>query len=371
MVDRTRDHPPAEPRPPLGRWEFTRRVLIVLGLAAVAVAVAAVFARVYDIFLLIFLAVLLATLLRAVSDGVASRTGLNPGWSLAAVVALLAAAFAGGAYAVGSVAAEQLDQVVSGLPHSLAHAKDYLARYEWGRQLLEHGPPVRSALSGGPGDAASRVVDFFSTTFGLLGSLLVLLALTLYLAASPRTYASGLLLLVPPSRRGRGRQVLEVLGYHLRWWLIGRAVAMAAVAALTGVGLWLVGVPQFLVLALLAGLLTAIPFIGPITSAVPGLLLALMQGPTTALWAAGVYALAQAVENYLLTPLIQERTVNIPPALTIVGIALVGALFGVLGAVVATPLVLSAMVLVKMLYVEDALGDPLDVPGEGAATAPA
>jgi predicted PurR-regulated permease PerM len=218
-------------------------------------------------------------------------------------------------------------------------------------------------VTGGPGNAASRVTAFFSTTFGVLGNLVVLVFLTLYLAAAPRTYLSGLVRLVPPRHRPRAEQVLGAVGFHLRWWLIGRLVAMVAVGVITGAGLWAVGVPQFLVLGLVAAVLTAVPFIGPIVAAIPGVLLALMQGPTAALWALAVYALAQAVENYLLTPLVQQSTVELPPVLTILAIVLVGALFGVLGLIMATPLAVTLMVAVKMLYVEDVLGDQLDVPG--------
>lgn len=369
MIDHAERRPAR--RPGTTRAEFTRRALIAAGVAALAVAAGAALVRAYDIFLLVFMAVLLATLLRAVSDGLARHTGLAPGWSLALVVTALAGAAAGGAYAAGSTAAAQLDQLVADLPRSLEQAKSYLARYEWGRQLLEQTSPVMGLASGGPGGAGSRAVDFFSMTFGLVGNLVVLAFVTLYLAISPRTYRDGLLTLVPPHRRGRAGEVLDAVGYHLRWWLIGRAVAMAAVAVITGVGLWLVGVPHFLVLGLLAGLLAAVPFLGPIVSAAPGVLLAFVQGPTTALWALGVYLLAQAVENYLLTPLIQQRTVNVPPVLTLVAIALVGALFGVMGMVVATPLLVTVMVVVKMLYVEDSLGERLNVPGERHAPAPA
>ena len=128
------------------------------------------------------------------------------------------------------------------------------------------------------GEAASHAARFFSTSFGLLGNLLVLTFLTLYLAASPRTYVDGLLLLVPPARRPRAAQVLAAIGFQLKWWLVGRLVAMASVGLIAGVGLWLIGVPQFLVLALVAALLTAIPFIGPILGAVPGVLVALCRG---------------------------------------------------------------------------------------------
>ncbi len=160
------------------------------------------------------------------------------------------------------------------------------------------------------------------------------------------------------------------MGIQLKWWLVGRLVAMASVGLLAGAGLWLIGVPQFLVLALVAALFTAIPFIGPILGAVPGVLVALVQGPQAALWAVAVYTVAQMVENYLVTPLVQQRMVNLPPVVAIAAVTLVGALFGMLGLIVATPMAVALIAAVRMLYVEDVLGDSQAVPGEGKAGPP-
>jgi predicted PurR-regulated permease PerM len=336
---------------------FTRRVLIVAGVTVLAAA----FVQASDVFFLFFLAVLLAILLRGAGDALARRTGIGPGRALTLVAAALAALAAGVALAAGSMAAGQVERLASDLPQSVEQVRNYLRERAWGRELLRHAPSADGLVSGG--DAAARVAAFFSTTLGAVGNLVVLAVLTLYLAASPRTYLTGLLTLVPPRHRPRAGEVLAAVGFHLRWWLVGRLAAMSAVGVVTGVGLWAVGIPQFLVLALIAALLTAVPFVGPIAAAVPGLLLALTQGPGVALWALGVYVLAQAAENYLVTPLVQQNTVSLPPALTVMAVVLGGALFGMLALVVATPLAVTILVAVKMLYVEDVLGERLDVPG--------
>ena len=207
------------------------------------------------------------------------------------------------------------------------------------------------------------MTSFFSTTLGILGDLLVLAFLTLYLAADPKTYVRGLLTLVPPRHKDRAAAVVAAVGYHLRWWLVGRLAAMLIVGFVVGVGLRAVGVPQFLALALLAAAVNCVPYLGPIAAAVPGVLLALAQGPATAAGALGVYLAAQSIDNYLVTPLVQQRTVNMPPVLSILAVVLAGALFGVLGLIAAAPLAVVAMVAVKMLYVEDVLGDRLGVSG--------
>jgi predicted PurR-regulated permease PerM len=368
MNDRNGPPPPApavaRPRPGVSQTEFAHRTLVVAGIVTLFVAGAAAFARASDVFFLFFAGVLLAILLRTVADAVTRYTGIGPKWGLGLVVFVLLGLVGTGAYFAGSMVVSQVNQLARDLPNSLDQARDQLRQYPWGRELLEHAPSARSLATGGTGNVTSSVTAFFSTTFGFLGNLIVLVALTLYLAATPRKYLDGLVRLVPPPRRGRAEQVLNAVGFHLKWWLIGRAVAMVVVTVVTGVGLAAMGVEQYLVLALLSGLLTSIPFFGPIIAAVPAILIALAHDPMTALWVAGVYWLAQAVENYLVTPLVQQRFVHLPPILTIMAVVLVGGLFGVLGLIVATPLALMILVLVKTLYVKDCLGDHLEVPGE-------
>jgi len=350
----------------LSQTKFTSRVLIVIGVVAAVGTIGALFVLASDIVFLFFAAALLAILLRAASDALDRRTGVGPRWSYGLVVLAVAAVFAAGTYAVGSTAATQFNHLVADLPKSTDQAKAYVQQYSWGNDALRQ-MPTAGDLFGGSSKIASGTTWFFSTTFGLLGNLLVLAVSALYLAASPRTYTAGLVMLVPPARRSRAEQVLTAIGTHLKWWLIGRLVAMAAVGLIVGVGLWLIGVPQYLVLALVAAALAAVPFLGPILAAFPGILIALLQGPDTALWAVGVYVLSQVVENYLVTPLVQQQMVNMPPVLTIAVVTLAGVLFGVLGMVVATPLAVAAVTAVKMLYVEDVLGDDLAVPGEGGS----
>ena len=135
---------------------------------------------------------------------------------------------------------------------------------------------------------------------------------------------------------------------------------MIIIGVLTAVGLWLLGVPLALTLGLLAALLTFIPNIGPILAVVPAALLALLQSPTRALYVVLLYLGIQTVESYLLTPLMQKRTVSLPPALTIFAQVLMGILVGRIGLVLATPLTAALFVLVKMLYVEDILGDSIE-----------
>ena len=147
--------------------------------------------------------------------------------------------------------------------------------------------------------------------------------------------------------------------------------------ALTGVGvgivLWLIGVPMPVTLGIITGLCTFIPNIGPVIALVLAVLVAFPEGLTTVGLTVSGYVLFQLIESYLLTPLIQKKQVDMPPALILTAQLLMGVLCGFLGIAVATPLVAVAMVVTGMLYVEDRLGEDRtldDLPGIDRPTGP-
>jgi predicted PurR-regulated permease PerM len=139
------------------------------------------------------------------------------------------------------------------------------------------------------------------------------------------------------------------------------------VGVLTTLGLWLLGIPSALALGLLAGVLEFVPFLGPILSAVPAVALALGEGMDTMLWVVGLYVAVQQIEGALITPLVQQHTVDLPPALTIFAIVAFGVLFGPLGILLATPLAVVVFVLVKKLWVREVLHENTELPGEPEA----
>ena len=120
----------------------------------------------------------------------------------------------------------------------------------------------------------------------------------------------------------------------------------------------MIGTELALSLAILAALLTFIPNIGPILALVPAALLAMMHGPDKLIYVVSLYMGIQALESYVLTPLLQQQMIDLPPALIISMQILLGVLVGGLGIILATPLTAALLVLVKMVYIEDILQDP-------------
>jgi len=202
--------------------------------------------------------------------------------------------------------------------------------------------------------AAGRVMD-------ALVAFVILLFTGLYLAAHPQPYIRGLLRLFPLHRRERIGEVLYACGYTLRWWLFGQLLAMAVVGTLMGVGLAFIGVPLAFALGVVAGLFEFIPTLGPLLGLAPAVLLALTQDTTAVMWVLGLYTVVQTFEAYLLTPLVQQRVVHLPPVVTIVAQVFFAWTVGPLGLLIAVPLVAVLMVVVQMLYVEDFLGDDMKV----------
>lgn len=227
-----------------------------------------------------------------------------------------------------------------------------LARTGWGPTLVDQ---ARDAVSSSLSGVGGYLTGVAGSTLGVLGSVLLVGVTGLFLAASPGVYVDGAVRLLPPAHRDRGRAVLAGTGGALQMWFLGQLVDMLAVTVLVDAGLYLLDMPLVLTLALFAGLLNFIPFIGALAGAVPAVLVALGQSPGTALWVAGLFAAVQTLEGNVIAPLIQKRTVSLPPALTLFSQTILGALFGFLGLILATPVMAAALVAVRMAYVEGVL----------------
>jgi len=325
----------------------------VLGQVLVGLAVALVIWLLADVVLLLFFAVLLACVLRGASEWVAGRTGLPAGPALAAVVLVLIGMFAAAAYWIAPELVREGYDLASRLAQEWSALQKQIGQTPttWG----SGGGLIR--LQGLPGRLADPVETVLGSTLSVVAGALVVVVTAIYLAASPELYVRGVLHLIPLPRRPRAQDLMARAGRSLQLWFVGQLVDMATVGVLAGGGLLLAGVPVPFALGVLSALLTFIPYFGAIMAAVPALLVALTIGWPTALWALAIYTVCHCIEGYVVAPLVQRRLVELPPALTVIAMTIAGALFGVLGLAMGTPLAAVAMVAVRMLYVEDALGD--------------
>lgn len=338
----------------------------VIGLAVVAttaLVALVLIPRLANVLLLIFAAILFAVLLDAPTRLLRSWLPVPQPVGVSVVALALAAVVVLLGWLGESRVAEQLDTLVERLPGALDALREEIRQSSWGRALLHQADWPRD-LIGDPTAWFQRVTGIFSGTFGTLANAALIMVIGFYLAIRPSLYATGIVRLVPRHRRARAEELLEALGNALRWWLVGRIISMVAIGVLTALALWLIDMPLALGLGFVAGVLSFVPFIGPILSAVPAALIALLQGPWQLVSVVLIYMFVQFIEGNIVTPLAQERMVALPPAVLLLSQVLMGSFLGITGLFLATPLAVVVIVMIQMLYIEDVLQEPVRVLGE-------
>lgn len=326
---------------------------IAAGVFAIAAVVLLWF--LFDVILLVFGGILLAVVLRAPADWLSAKTRLPAPWALTLVLVVVVAVLAAAGWLLGASVREQWQAIADQVPPMIDRVRERLEGSAWIPMRLD-GDAI---MGGEQGAFLGRGLRVVSATFGALANVALVLFMAVLLAAQPRLYVAGALRLVPRHRRERIAQVMDRVGETLRRWMIGQLGLMLFVGVASGVGLWLLGVQAALALGLLAGLLTFIPFLGPVIAAVVAVLVSLGDGALTAVWVALLYVGIQTVEG-MLEPVVQQKAVYLPPVLLLVSQLALGVLVGLVGVVLATPLAAALMVVVQMLYVEDVLGDSMD-----------
>jgi predicted PurR-regulated permease PerM len=207
---------------------------------------------------------------------------------------------------------------------------------------------IQEKLSG----ATRYLFPFLTHTVEALGGILIVVFLSIYLAADPQLYRRGALALIPHRRRKQAALVMDRVASVLRKWLVTQLIAMLVIGAVTTTVLLILRVKAAVALGVLAGLFEFIPTVGPLLSAIPGVAMAFLDSPEKAAMVAVAYWGIQFLENHILIPLLMKGGMDLPPALTVITQALLALVFGFLGLMVAVPLLATVMVMVQVLYVD-------------------
>ena len=379
---------------PLRTPDILRATLVVAGVCLVLLLLWV--AR--SVFFLAFLGVLFGITLSA---GVTAlqRRGVPRGVG----VLLLVAAFFGAVAGLGALVAPRITEQWGELRHQLPDALNQVERWVRRRQgsvteLLQpsagdrtgaaerdqpeaaEGRPTertRGAERDAPADVRQTIAQqvgnlgrhffrVFSSTLAALGGLVLMTFIAIYVALDPRTYRRGILHLVPHQGRAKAIEVMDATGVTLRRWLVAQLIGMVVIGGLTTVALLLLDVRAAVALGIIAGLLEFVPYFGPILSSLPAIAMGLLDGPEKALWVALTYVAIQQIEGNVLTPVLMKEGLDLPPVLTIVCQSVMALAFGFVGLVIAVPLLGAVMVPIKLLYVQDVVGDEIELPGEGA-----
>ncbi len=344
--------------------EFARRAAIVAGIALLTGGLGVFLWLVGRSALVLFAAILLAVML----DGLARvlvRHARMPRWAALGTVIVVIVAILVGIFLFGGL---RITSQAPALQRDMEHA---IARI--GQQLKAAGldvgalasQPMAGKFPGVSGLFGSlHIGGYVSASVDMIIDFVILVVAGVYFAATPRFYVNTVVMLAPKHRRARLRTVGNEIAHALRRWLIGRFAAMLAVGILTWIGLALLHVELAALLAVIACLLTFVPYLGVIVAVIPAVLMGMLTSPVTALYVVLLYVCAHAMEGYVLSPLIQRQTVHVAPGWLIMS-QLVGALAaGMFGMLIAAPVLVALTVLVQMLYVEDVLGDKVRVLGE-------
>ena len=336
-----------------------------LWLVAVAAAIVVLVAVLGEVVMIIFATVLIAVMLRGAGARIGRLTNVGTGWGLLVMVVLIAAFFGGLGWWRGPKLTHEASQLREALGVQLAALRTQMEQTDWGQSLLQElpfglgtgGAAESAGLSGRVGSAfphmAGMVTSALWSVLGVMGTIGVILVAALYMAAAPQPYVHGLAHVLPKRWRPTAQHVLDRIGHDLWGWLLGQFFDMLIVGTLCGVGLALLGMPLAFILAVIAGLLNFVPYIGAIVGAVPALVVAFSVGGREVLFVALLYLGVQLFEGNVTAPLIQRRAINLPPSLTILSQTALGVIFGVFGVILATPVTAAIIAAVQALEDEN------------------
>lgn len=334
-----------------------------LGLAAL-LGLLVLLWQIRQILLLVFAAIVLAVALDTLAQ-IPQRYGFRRGPSLLITgLTVLVGAILVGLIVVPPLADQLRRLFTDGVPAGIVQAQRLFESLILSLPTDIELPTLRelaNSLVPQATELVRQVRDFFSESFtaffATLLNLLFVIILTILLLVDPQAYSRAFVSVFPAFYRPRVRYILKRCELALRGWLVGILFTSSLVMLLSGIGLWILGVPLSLANAVLAGLFNFIPNIGPTLSVVAPMLVALTDAPWKSLAVLGLYIFIQQLESSVFTPIVMSRQVSLLPALTLVAQVTSAFFFGVLGLFLAVPLAAILQVWIQEVLIRDVL-DP-------------
>jgi predicted PurR-regulated permease PerM len=308
-----------------------------------AIALALVTWQLTQLLLLLFASILAAVMIHDFAHALMRWTKLPFAGAivLAVLLPLLVLVIVFGLF--GTIMYGQFAILAEQLPEQIKELTAWLNSTVPGREALavanSYAPKVESVL----GIAQSALSNIGAAASGLA----IVVVAGVYLAAQPALYIDSLVGLLSPPRAVKARASLGAAHNALTSWLKAQAVGMAFVAVGTSVGLSLVGMPSGLALGLVAGLCEFVPYLGVILVSLPAVLIGFGIDAQTGWLTVAVLVIVQQVQGNIVSPLAQRRMADLPPALTIFSLIGFGMLCGPMGVVLAVPLTVVAIALIK------------------------
>lgn len=300
-----------------------------------------------EILLLFFAAILLAVCLNSMAKPLRHYLGL-PDFLATSVVLLALAAGAVGflVFALPQVF-EQTDELLKQLPEAWKRLTTYLTNNETAAKLLRWENLLDHIKA-----LVLQAQLIFSSAASVGAALILWLVLGIFLALQPDSYLNQLNRFVSKSNQKALADLLLRTYQNLQWWLFGKLLSMVVIGVLTCAGLWLLEVPLVLILGIIAGLLSFVPNLGPLTALLPALLVAFANSPALAIKVSLLYGAVQLIEGFLILPFIQQKSISQPPALILAWQLLLGAFAGLFGVMLAAPLLVLIATIIDCLYLD-------------------
>lgn len=329
------------------KYNYSQKVWIAGGIIAILIILLLFIRAIFNVLLLVLVASLISVYFRGISDYLREKThwksSLTLPVSIVGTVLIVGFLF----WLIGARVQAQLEDLIEDLPALVENAEKQIIKSAVGRNALEY-----VSSSGGQEGIKSTASVFLKSTFGFFGDLYIILIAGIYLTVDPDLYKRGVISLVPKKGKKKTAEVLDKIGIGLKQWLKGQFISMAIIFSLIGISLRIIGFPMWLTLAIITGILNFIPNFGPFMTLILAALIGLTIDLQTTLVVAIIYLVAQGLEGMVITPLIQQRMINIPPVLLIVSQVIIATLTGFWGLVVAAPLMVIVMILVQELYIK-------------------
>jgi predicted PurR-regulated permease PerM len=330
-----------------------------IGLIALAMAIYILW-QIKQVLLLAFAGVVFATVINRLVR-LLQRGQIKRGYAISIAVIVILIVLTGLFALVIPAFFDQVQELVRLLPAGIEQLRVWASGFQNllpDRLLLGLQDFERMAQNQLQAWADRLINNFFSLFSGTLTvalNTLLVIVVTIMLLANPAAYRRIFLLLFPAFYRERVDEILDECEVNLTGWAIGTLFNMTVITCLSGIGLWILGVRLPLANAILAGLLTFIPNLGPTLSVIPPAVLALIDSPWKAVAVIILYIVIQQVESTVLTPLVMQKQVSLLPAITILSQVAFAAFFGIFGLFLALPILVVAMVWFKKVLIEDIL----------------
>lgn len=242
---------------------------------------------------------------------------------------------------------EQIIALKKELPEAVSSIKKTIESNEVLNSILEI--TIKSFKSK---SVSNNIQFFFSSIFGFLGDIYIMLTLAVFFLIQPTIYKEGIAKLFVPNKREEVLKTINSMGSILNKWLVGKIISMLLVGVLTGIGLYLLNIPLALSLAIIATFLAFIPNVGPIIALIPALLIAFVKGEEYVFYTFLLYVVIQIVESNIITPLIQREAISLPMALILIAQVILGLFTGYLGLILATPIMAVLLFLIDNIYIK-------------------